>query len=389
MSIFYCQDIDNVLFEHLFAEDLKNLSMVNRYYHSIINNQYNDLFDFFRTINNINISSFSKYDPKYTVLLKSIVFGKIFVCEYLIKKNKYDMNIHNEFPFRAAVLCGHKHIAEYLLCYVKDINDSYINDVLQSAFNYAVKYGHEDIEKMLINNSKFDTRKYHRLIPDIFSHCSLGTAELFCSSGEINCSKSALMMHACSNKDTNVAKYVYTKYNLYFDNNFVDCAALIGNTETVKWLMTFGQWNALDATTLIPIFRSALINNDDDIVKGILTNEIIDNSGINMILDLLYICNEHNKSEMIEFIIDNNNVYKHANLLFNTFLQHHEYRCMKYLLTKQPKIQYNRGFNIGPILELCNDDPDLVELIVKCCDFIKIERNADGKISQIHFTINL
>lgn len=247
MSIFYCQDIENTVLNLLQIEDLKKLYGMNQYYKLVVRKRLCDIYDFYSKINEISFSEYKLYTESHVPFFKSILFGKLSVCKYLLHNKNYDINIDAEFPFRLAIKHDHINIAEWILPFVKNIHDKINN---QDALYYACLLDNIDMIKWLISHTtKYNIRYDSRHIGLIMSSGSLPCIEFILSQNFMNTnlideySRSAILFgRACMNKNVAVPQLMLSKFpdiNIHINNEEPLRFACANNKiDTVKWLLT-------------------------------------------------------------------------------------------------------------------------------------------------------
>lgn len=427
MSIFYCQDIENTVLDCMSADSLKNFSLTCKYYQKIINNRYADIFDFFKNIDNINISSFDGYGKSHEVLHKSIIFGKLSVCKYLMKHNKYNINIDAEFPFRLSVYFKHLDIAKYLLDYVKDINANFKTNGMQdfTAFNYSLKEPvNKDIIKMIVCHSQFNAEKYYPVIRHMLKYNYFEVIQSVCSSitlDETYTKDQNMLKAACRNHNSDVPKYIFNKYGCdikKMDDLFIS-ALNDNNLETIRWLFTLYQSKNCNMRTIRTVVSrlsqykkeaansviknileyisiNDLTNTNEPFIANFINNDNLemsqifvgDNANItsNIISMVKFSKMNGCMKYLLDLVSDNNTTY--AQSIFDALIRNHMTEAIKYLLTKCSTVKIDYVEHIAYIKDLCKSDPDIVELLSQRDNCLKILKN-DNKIVKIYLCIDI
>lgn len=113
------KDIDTILIKLLLIDDLRNLYQTSRYYHNLIKPLLEDYIYFYSNVKHIGF-----FDMNDGLLLESVKYGKLHVCEYNYAKHApiicYPNNISSNFPtiyeyaFEKACMYGHIDIAKWI-----------------------------------------------------------------------------------------------------------------------------------------------------------------------------------------------------------------------------------------------------------------------------------
>lgn len=157
-------EIEEIIFSYLDPiTDFKQLVLVNKYYHSIISNQYNELKNYFKNEKYNHFFGFRIISKIDKMFIKACRYGSLNVVKYIYSKYKNIIDIHmdDEYAFQNGCINGNLEIVKYLLS-LDDKIDIHANNDL--AFKWSCLNGHLEISKFIFS---LDNKINHEVINNV------------------------------------------------------------------------------------------------------------------------------------------------------------------------------------------------------------------------------
>jgi hypothetical protein len=157
--IFHISEIEDMIFDYLDqSSDLKNITMINKYYATIINQRpfYNELREFFRFNGHFMFCHFRLGTP----FIRACCFGKLLIAKYINQKNPIDIYREQNIAFLSSCYNNHLDVAIWLYT-VFQIN---IHECNEFAFRWSCTNGNLGIAIWLYNltpNCPIDIKTYN------------------------------------------------------------------------------------------------------------------------------------------------------------------------------------------------------------------------------------
>lgn len=159
-SIFVISEIDSLIIDFLdYLLDYKQLIMVNKYYHKLINNNpiYRDLRTFSKKKKDMYLHE--KYFREASDALRyyclACKYNYPYVAKYILNKYSIDVHFHNDYPFRLSCIGGNLKLVEWHYSLIENKKNLYISEW---GFSWACEHGRLEIAQYLYSLNEINIR---------------------------------------------------------------------------------------------------------------------------------------------------------------------------------------------------------------------------------------
>lgn len=371
MSIVSTLDINKLIFDYLSTKDVKNMSHVNKYYWNFTRRKYlKEFYDFF----NIHVHSikfeYTDYTESHAVLFKSIIYGNIQICDYLINIG-YDINIDEEFSFRLACKYQNTSFLEYIYPKVKNIfaSKNYQDALCFTMFNdNPLNCSNVDfiIDKYGVDFIFSDQYcKYFFLV--ISMTCDIYHMQHLCKYISVEkFNEKNIFSIVCACENLKIAKFLFDKYSPSITYDCFSHACLNDRVGTFLWLyenhknFDFSQ----DDYGLYKISLNSiscleqLFKINRNVPEPIIMYLCITAIDLNKLNIFMY---------LITKIMDFDNCQNYFNKFIKRSVELKHYDIANFLVKKMQSIITYNVFTVDPLFEnaYINYDHHILKLLIK------------------------
>jgi hypothetical protein len=119
--ILYIPEVETIIFSNIYSlEDFKALTLVNHYYHQIVNQNelYMELKSFCQNrqseLNLLCSRHILSLDKIHTEFIRACYYGRTLVAKYIYSNHNINLHIENDKIFRLCCSSGHLEVAQWL-----------------------------------------------------------------------------------------------------------------------------------------------------------------------------------------------------------------------------------------------------------------------------------
>lgn len=305
MPILY-HDVDDYIIKLLSIDTLKNLCQTEKYFREKIRKHLIDFYDFYNKDHTFD--GYTGYTTNHIIFFKAIKDGTLRLCEYLVQKYDYDINVDYNFPFKLALQYNKLDIAEWIYPTLKNKHAFSPPYLLQEKpWNYAIKSRNLEVFKWIINkynnlNISLTKNDYEFLLifgsldVILYGYCTFPDIDQYITmQGFIN--------NICIYNTIDVVKWYFEKYPNHIKNNGYDFVRTLCDNkkyDIIEWLC-----------------------------DSLIINRIIDERAYEFLI-------KNNKAETILKFLYNQNGLIHANSLFMAAINCKRINIIKYIYNNYP-----------------------------------------------------